>query len=92
MISWKITKLLSNVEPSLVRQGNAIEMAFRCWVDDGPHRPDFSDIWSSYQLDKIFDPPINYVQKKKLDPIGKKLSWSAHGIYNLQAQTRRHRP
>ena len=76
MISWKITKLLSNVEPSLVRQWNTIEMAFRCRDDDGPHRPDFSDIWSPYQL-----------YTEKMDPIGKILSWSAHGIYNLQAQT-----
>ena len=92
MISWKITKLLSKVEPSLVRQWNAIEMAFRCRDDDGPHRPDFSDILSPYQLDKIFDPLINYVQKKNWTPSEKKLSWSVHGIYNLQAQTRRHRP
>ena len=53
---------------SLVRQRNAIEMAFRCRDDDGPHRPDFNDIWSPYQLAKIFDPLINYVQKKKWTP------------------------
>ena len=40
----------------------------------------------------IFVLLINYIQKENWTPSEKKLSWSAHGIYNLQAQTRRHRP
>ena len=74
----KATKSAFNVEPSLVRQQNAIYMAFRWRADEGP-------------LMVVIDPSSPHQTKKKqkknpvkIGPPLKKLSGSAHEVYSFE--------